>query len=133
MSMISESITTHGSDFCVIDTHNLFVCATLEDEILVLGGDESLLPRLADDARAFGLNPSPGRRLDSYSGGEQAILCCVLLAHLLPQNPGRILLVRVLETLSAHNRDMLTKYLARKLPRADLFTLTPDGPYALGA
>ena len=131
--MNSDSTGSFWADFCVIDTHNLFVCATLEDEILVLGGDADVFPRLVDDARAFGLVPRPRRRLDSYSGGEQAILCCLLLMRLLPPSPRPILLVRILETLSARNRDILLRLFAANRPRAALFTLTPSGPHALHA
>lgn len=131
--MNPDSISTFGANFCVIDTHNLFVCATLEDEILVLGGAADIFPRIVDDARVFGLIPRPRRWLNSYSGGEQAILCCLLLMRLPPPTPRPILLVRILETLSARNRDILTRLFASRMPQAALFTLSSDGPHALHA
>ena len=131
--MTLDSIAAFGNRFCLIDTHNLFVCTTLEDEILVLGGDSSLFAHLVDDARPFGLIPRPGRKLHSYSGGEQAILCCLLLMHLLPPTPRPILLVRVLETLSARNRNLLIQLFAARRPQTQIFTLAADGPHALSA
>lgn len=124
-----DSITEFGSVYCVLDIDNLFICTTLEDEILVLGGAPALWTRIAQDARLFDLVIQPGRNLYSYSGGEQAILGCVLLMHLLPQNSCPVLLVRVLETLSSTNRNVLAKLFAQRLPRAQIFTLTQDGPH----
>jgi hypothetical protein len=131
--MTMDGLATFGNRVCLIDIHNLFVCTTLEDEILVLGGAASLFARIVDDARPFGLIPRPGRKLHSYSGGEQAILCCLLLMHLLPPTPRPILLVRVLETLSARNRKLLIRLFATSLPQTQIFTLTTDGPHALSA
>ena len=131
--MNPDTIATFGADYCVIDTHNLFVCATLEDEILILGDDQSLFADLVDDARRFGLTPEPRRQLQSYSGGEQAILACLLLMRLSFPITRPILLVHVLETLSSRNRDLLLRFFALRRPQTRLFTLTADGPHALSA
>ncbi|NLW80759.1 MAG: hypothetical protein GXY42_03690 [Desulfovibrionales bacterium] len=131
--MTHDTIAEFGAGYCVIDIHSLFVCATLEDEILVLGAGDALFADLKTDALSFGFVPDRGRRLDSYSGGEQAILCCLLLMRLLPRDPLQIMLVRVLETLSPKNRELLLLKFATMLPAATLFTLTPSGPRAIHA
>ena len=131
--MSLSALSLHGNEYCVIDTSNLFVGTTLEDELLLLGAGPGALGRVQSECAHFGLHPEPARRLASYSGGEQAIICCLLLMALLPETQQRILLVHVLETLSQRNREKLLRCFAETLPRAALFTLTFDGPRPLDA
>ncbi len=128
--MSCATLVRYGQDYCVIDTHNLFVGTTLEDEILLLGGPDDLFGVIADGCGNFGLRLAPGRRLSSYSGGEQIIICCLLLMNLMPDGV-RILLVHALETLSPGNRELLLDSFASTLPTASLFTLTENGPRPL--
>lgn len=129
--MSSAALAEYGRDYCVIDTRNLFVGTTLEDEILLLGAEDGLFAALIPECARFGLRLEPGRKLASYSGGEQVIICCLLLMALLPPEPLRVLLVHVLETLSPRNRELLLDGFAAALPAARLFILTPDGPQPL--
>ncbi len=129
--MNHNQLADQGLDYCVIDTHNLFVCATLEDEILVLGGKPELLASLAAQCQNLGVSLEPRRKLASYSGGEQAIICALLLLALLPKQPVRVLFVHLLETLSPANRKKLVHAFSSSLPEAELFSLTPQGPKAV--
>lgn len=129
--MSTDALAEYGRDYCVIDTHNLFVGTTLEDEILLLGADDDLLASLVRECARFGLRIEPGRKIASYSGGEQVIICCLLLMAVLPQRPLRVLLVHVLETLSPRNREQLLEAFDASIPLAGLFFLTPDGPSPL--
>jgi hypothetical protein len=124
-------LAEYGRDYCVVDTHNLFVGTTLEDEILLLGADDALAAVMVRECAGFELRLESGRKLSSYSGGEQSIICCLLLMILLPNRPLRVLLVHVLETLSPRNRESLLVRFAALLPAARLFSLTPDGPQPL--
>ena len=124
----ASPLAEHGRDFCVIDMHNLFVGTTLEDELLLLGADDGTLETLRRECMPFGVRLEAGRALASYSGGEQAIVCCLTLMALLPREPLRILLVHVLETLSPRNRELLLDRFAAALPEAGLFTLAGSTP-----
>jgi hypothetical protein len=126
--MKTDPLEAYGHAYCVIDSHNLFVCATLEDELLVLGADAKLFGTIQDAARAFNLHIEPRRRLDAYSGGERTIICGLLLAHLLPRSPRDVLFVHALESLSPRNQDTLLALFASMLPQATLFTLVSDRP-----
>ena len=128
--MTATPVAVHGHEFCVIDMGNLFVGTTLEDELLLLGAEGSL-PEISRECAAFGVRLETGRKLSSYSGGEQAIICCLTLMALLPREPLSILLVHVLETLSARNRSRLVARFQSALPEAALFTLSGDGPQAV--
>jgi hypothetical protein len=124
----TSTIATYGSAYCVIDTDNLFVGTTLEDELLLLGADESVLADIREDCARLGLQVDAGRKLATYSGGEQAIIGCLTLMRLLPREPLRILLVHVLETLSPRNRELLLRRFDSVLPAARLFTLEAGAP-----
>ena len=126
--MSFATLAEYGRNYCVIDTHNLFVGTTLEDEILLLGAGDELFSVIAQECSCFGLQLEPGRKLSSYSGGEQSIICCLLLMNLLPKERLCILLVHVLETLSPRNRSLLLDRFAVLLPAASLSVLTKDGP-----
>ncbi len=126
--MYQDQLAALEQDYCVLDTHNLFVCSTLEDEILVLGGRPELLVQLGGQCKKFGLELEPDRDLASYSGGEQAIICALLLLALLPRQPVRILFVHLLETLSDTNRKLLIHTFHSTLPEAELFCFTLLGP-----
>ncbi|MGE4441698.1 MAG: hypothetical protein AB7D27_09440 [Desulfomicrobium sp.] len=125
--MSCATLVRYGRDYCVIDTHSLFVGTTLEDEILLLGGRDALFDAIAEKCSRYGILLAPGRKLSSYSGGERIIICCLLLMNLLPDG-ARILLVHALETLSPRNRAQLLEDFAATLPAASLFSLTDNGP-----
>ncbi len=129
--MSVATLAEYGRDYCVIDTHNLFVGTTLEDEILLLGAGDELFSAIARECSRFGLQLERGRKLSSFSGGEQSIICCLLLMNLLPKESISILLVHVLETLSPRNRNLLLDRFAALLPAASLSTLTKNGPEPL--
>ena len=54
--MYHNQLAALAQDYCILDTHNLFVCTTLEDEILVLGGKQELLTGLAGQCCNFGFS-----------------------------------------------------------------------------
>ncbi len=131
--MSHAALEKYGQDYCVIDTHNLFVGTTLEDEVLLLGGSTELFSVIGRECSRFGLQLTPGRKLSSYSGGEQSIICCLLLMSLLPKDSLAILLIHVLETLSPRNRKLLLDRFATDLPGASLFSLAEKGPQPLAS
>lgn len=126
--MNASTLAGHGRDYCVIDVHNLFVGTTLEDELLLLGAADETVEEVRRGCAEFGVRLEPGRRLSSYSGGEQAIICCLTLMALLPRQPLRVLFVHVLETLSPRNRALLLDRFAAVLPAAGLFSLLEGEP-----
>lgn len=126
--MTSALLRTYEEHYCVIDMHNLFVATTLRDEVLLLDGSSARLPDVLAAAETLGVRPAADRRLASYSGGEQALLCCAMLMTLLPTATPAILLVHVLGTLSQRNRDLVLSTFARTMPDTRLYTLDPTGP-----
>lgn len=131
--MNASPLVTYGQTYCVIDTHNLFICTTLADELLVLGVSDDARQNLSDAAKTFQIELDPDRLLSSYSGGEQIIVCALLLGALLPTPCPPILFVHALETLSARKAGLLLDNMRRALPDARFFTLAPDGPRPLCA
>ena len=112
-------VEAFGETHCVIDQSNLFVSATLEDELLLLNAPEGALTRLQEICVRFGFQPEPKRPFSSYSGGEQAILCCTLLMLLVPDGVP-VLLVHVLEILFERNWAFLWQAFDEFLPASPL-------------
>ena len=111
-----------------IDWNNLFVSSTLHDELLLFSpAPDETFRRLCDECAFYGIDIDRHRALESYSGGEQAIICCLFLCALLPKEPLDILFVHLLETLSPNNRQQILAHFRKSLPLATLDAAHADG------
>lgn len=111
-----------------IDWNNLFVSSTLHDELLLFSSTPGeTYVTIKNECAEYGIVLDQYRSLDTYSGGEQAIICCLFLCALLPRKPLRILFVHVLETLSMPNKERIIAHFHRVLPQAVLFSACPEG------
>lgn len=126
--MMDTILDSYSTDFCVIDASNLFVCSTVGDEVLLYRAGASALATLILQCADLGIAMDPERAVQTYSGGEQAMLCCLLISLLLPPKPVRVLLVRIIETLSAANERRMVRVFRANAPLAQLFTLADTGP-----
>ena len=105
----------HSRQFLILDYNHLFVSSSLREEIWLLRrqNDTTLLSRVLDDARAFGIREiAADRALATYSGGEQALLACLLFMAFVKErrlSGVRLLLINVLESISSANRIELLK------------------------
>lgn len=101
------------TEYLILSYEHLFISSTLREEILLLQNkkDNRLLAEIAAEARQFNLlEVAPDRYFEHYSGGQRAILACLLIITLLRwQNMHgiKILLNNVLESISAANRKLL--------------------------
>lgn len=115
---LRETLAEYGDDFLVLDFNRLFISSTLREEAWLLSqrDDPELVDSIIDDASRFGIQGvRADRDLITYSGGEQAILATLLTtATLRSRNllDKKILLVNVLDSLSADNRRRLVALVA---------------------
>ena len=105
----------YSRQYLVLDYNHLFVSSSLREEIWLLRrkNDAAILTRVLAAAQTFGIrNASADRVLNTYSGGEQAILACMLIVACIEVNhlSGlKLLLISVLESISRSNRINLLK------------------------
>jgi len=111
---LDELLKEHGDDFLILDFNHLFIATTLREEVWLLQqrDDTALIDEVVQRAAAFGIRDAgPDRDMDTYSGGEQAILACLLTMAAIRAKALRgvnLLLYNVLESLSDDNRAALT-------------------------
>ena len=108
--------------------NNLFVSSTLHDELLLFAPRPAeTFMQLHAECALYDIDLDQHRALNSYSGGEQAIICCLFLCALLPRTPLNILFVQTLETLSENNRKRILDHFRHVLPEACLYAATNAG------
>ncbi|NLS77192.1 MAG: hypothetical protein GXY76_08035 [Chloroflexi bacterium] len=130
---LDDLLAAYGGDYLVVDFNHLFISSTLREEAWLLrqGDDPALIARVVEQAQSFGIhNAAADRELGTYSGGEQAILACLLLLAA-TEAKGlcgvRVLLYNVLDSLSGDNRRALV---ARFLAARDRLSLYRNEPSA---
>ncbi|NCC24497.1 MAG: hypothetical protein EOM25_04735 [Deltaproteobacteria bacterium] len=125
MSACTDVLSCCGDDHVVIDYDRLFVSGCLRDEAWIFSEDEAdrTLSLALGEAQAMGLEVDPDRSLHRYSGGERALLACLLVMAAAEVNRIRglrLLLRNVVESLSAERRERLTRALDRR-PELETF------------
>ena len=108
-----------GRSYLLLDVNCLFVAASLREEVWLYSrrNDLPVLSRVCDEAGKFGIRGvDPDRELVSFSGGEQAILACLMVLGMIQVHDlksRKLLLCGVLESLSRQNRNRLKRRFAR--------------------
>jgi len=111
---LQSILDRYADDFLVLEINHLFVSSTLREEIWLLQkkDDEDLLRRIIHAARNYGLDEiGADRDFETYSGGQKAIVACLLVMAAVDRHDIRnlrILLINVLESISGGNRRLLT-------------------------
>lgn len=115
LSHLQHTLNRLGRSYLVLDVNCLFVAASLREEmwLYLQREDADLLADLSRNAEAFNIRGvTPDRELVTYSGGEQAILACLLILSLvraLNVKELQVLLCGVLESISRENRRRLCR------------------------
>ena len=108
-------LNNHSCQYLILDYNHLFVSSSLREEIWLLRrkNDAAILSQVLAAAQPFGIRKvSADRALATYSGGEQAILACLLIMSFIEVNQLsglQLLLINVLESISSNNRINLLK------------------------
>lgn len=108
----------YGKEFLILDFNHLFFAATLREEIWLLRrrNDPALLASILAAARELPIHGvAPDRDLATYSGGEQAVLACLLAIALIRANGVRgvkVLLFNLMDSLSEQSRSRLAVHFA---------------------
>ena len=108
----------YGEAFLILDFNHLFFAATLREELWLLRrrNDPALLDSILAAARAIPIHGvAPDRDLATYSGGEQAILACLLAIAVIRANGVRsvkVLLFNLMDSLSEQSRSRLAVHFA---------------------
>jgi hypothetical protein len=127
---LKQTLRDYGQEYLILDFNHLFVAATLHEEVWLLRGqnDTAILADILDEAAQFNLTAiSADRDLESYSGGEQVILACLLVLAMVRSGAypdTKVLLINMLESLSEKNRSTMLEKFARARHRYRLRPFT---------
>ena len=117
--LLGSMLDKYADAYLVMEINHLFVSSTLREEIWLLQkkNDEDFLQQLVNRARTFHLNEVEGdRNFETYSGGQKAILACLLMMTAIAVrniHNLRIVLINVFESISAETRRMLSEEFRR--------------------
>lgn len=110
---LNRILTAYFDGYLILDFNHLFIASSLREEIWLLQqkDDMALLHAISDKARQFGIaDIRSDKDFETYSGGQRAILCCLLvltIVQTLGVRDVRVLLRNILESLSRENKKML--------------------------
>lgn len=110
-------LNTYGDEYLILDFNHLFISSSIREEVWLLRRkpDIALVEEIMREAKEFGIyDMNEDKDFDTYSGGQKAILGCLLtLAVIRSQEIHglKLLLNNVLDSLSDDNRSkLLTKF-----------------------
>jgi hypothetical protein len=119
LTPLAQLLAEHGEEYLVLDFNHLFISSTLREEVWLLRqrDDPAIVAQVIAEAGEFGLRGVRAEReLHAYSGGEQAILACLLILATVEAagvQGCKLLLYGLLESLSVENREKLLARLAQ--------------------
>lgn len=103
-------LNRYGDGFLILEFNHLFISSSIREEVWLLQrrADPALVEKIMREAEEFSIyDVSADRDFDTYSGGQKAILGCLLtLAVIRSQKIHglKLLLNNVLDSLSDDNR-----------------------------
>ncbi len=103
-------LNRYGDEYLILEFNHLFVSSSIREEVWLLQrkNDLALIDRVIQDAAEFGLYEADAdRNFETYSGGQKAILGCLLALALIRARETRgqqLLLNNILDSISKDNR-----------------------------
>ena len=103
-------LNRYGDGFLILEFNHLFISSSIREEVWLLQrrADPALVKKIMREAEAFSIyDVNADKDFDTYSGGQKAILGCLLtLAMIRSQKIHglKLLLINVLNSLSDDNR-----------------------------
>ena len=105
----------YSGEFLILEFNHLFISSSIREEVWLLQrkDDPPLIDKIVQAAREFNvLEVSKERDFETYSGGQKAILACLLTMALIADrkiHSLKLLLNNILDSVSEENRSKLVK------------------------
>ena len=107
----------YGESYLILEFNHLFISSSIREEVWLLQrkADLALVENIMHEAKEFGITDiTADKDFDTYSGGQKAILGCLLILAMIRSRKIdglKLLLNNVLDSLSEDNRSkLLTKF-----------------------
>jgi len=105
----------YSDEFLILEFNHLFVSSSIREEVWLLQrkNDSPLIDKIIRAAREYDIHEVSGSRdFETYSGGQKAILACLLLLEVVGDRKTqdlKLLLNNILDSISAKNQAQLIK------------------------
>ena len=105
----------YSGEFLILEFNHLFISSSIREEVWLLQrkDDPPLIDKIVQAAREFNvLEVSKERDFETYSGGQKAILACLLTMALIADrkiHSLKLLLNNILDSVSEENRSKLVQ------------------------
>lgn len=112
---LNNVLSHYGDDFLILDFNHLFISSSIREEIWLLQrkNDSALIDNIMQEARAFNIHEaSADKDFETYSGGQKAILACLLTLAVIRDKKIcglKLLLNNILDSISETNRAGLSE------------------------
>ena len=123
---LSGTLSEYGDGFLILEFNHLFISSSIREEVWLLQrkDDPPLIDKVVSVAREFGIREVSGERdFETYSGGQKAILACLLTLALIVDrkiHDLKLLLNNVLDSVSEENRSKLMQKFEEICPTYNL-------------
>ncbi len=103
-------LNTYGDNYLILEFNHLFISSSIREEVWLLQrrADPALVDKIMREAEEFGIHDvNADKDFDTYSGGQKAILGCLLTMAVIRSQKIyglKLLLNNVLDSLSDDNR-----------------------------
>lgn len=103
-------LNTYGDNYLILEFNHLFISSSIREEVWLLQrrADPALVEKIMREAEEFGIHDvNADKDFDTYSGGQKAILGCLLTMAVIRSQKIyglKLLLNNVLDSLSDDNR-----------------------------
>jgi len=110
---LNALLDRYSDEFLILEFNHLFVSSSIREEVWLFQrkNDSGLIDRIIQTAREFNIHEvSGGRDFETYSGGQKAILACLLMLAVICDRKIyglKLLLKNILDSISDKNRAQL--------------------------
>ena len=106
-------LNTYGGGYLILEFNHLFISSSIREEVWLLQrtDDDTMVNKIMQEAVEFDIHDVNGDKdFDTYSGGQKAILSCLLMIAVIRNRKIqdlKLLLNHVLDSLSEDNQKKL--------------------------
>lgn len=112
---LNNVLSHYGDNYLILDFNHLFISSSIREEIWLLQrkNDSALINNIMQEAREFNIyEASADKDFETYSGGQKAILACLLTLAVIRDKKIcglKLLLNNILDSISETNRAGLSE------------------------
>jgi hypothetical protein len=112
---LDDLLDRYNGEFLILEFNHLFISSSIREEVWLLKrqNDSPLIDKVMQAAREFDIHEvSEDRDFETYSGGQKAIIACLLTLALIGDRKIRglkLLLNNILDSISEENRSRLLR------------------------